>query len=285
MEIAEYNLHQNDSICGIARQLHGLDLTPADHLPLARLRLLNSQLQHSSSVSTFKKRRQELANYIGLNENIEFMVSVPSEVPGPSIPVDSAVSNFKKYNPNDISRSVAFLQRDMNLTEAKRSGFNIDLSVSFGLTSQATAFKQSYTDLLDRHQINVSFSLPLLDWKRNGFRQKIIASAFDASLAELEDNQTSSLANLRIAIDHLTESLNQLKISSDAEILSGEIYKKALKRYSLGKEDLSYVAVALAEKNNAERNRINLILDYWRAYFTIRRLTLYDYQLDRPLAE
>jgi outer membrane protein len=41
--------------------------------------------------------------------------------------------------------------------------------------------------------------------------------------------------------------------------------------------------IAMQEKDEAKRNYIAALRDLWKSYYRLRRLTLYDFEKDRPI--
>ena len=62
---------------------------------------------------------------------------------------------------------------------------------------------------------------------------------------------------------------------------SYQIYKS---RFILGKEDVSSVTLSLNRQQEAQRNYQQALSDYWTYYYTIRTLTLYDFEKEENLS-
>jgi hypothetical protein len=52
----------------------------------------------------------------------------------------------------------------------------------------------------------------------------------------------------------------------------------------IGKADVSSLTLSLNRQQEAQRNYINALKNYWLSYYKIRRLTLYDFSLRTSLA-
>ena len=43
--------------------------------------------------------------------------------------------------------------------------------------------------------------------------------------------------------------------------------------------------ISISEKDAARRNYITALYNYWSLYYTLRSITLYDFEVDAPLTE
>ena len=62
-------------------------------------------------------------------------------------------------------------------------------------------------------------------------------------------------------------------------------YEVSKQRFLIGKIDVLDLNVALEEKDVARRGFVQALRNYWTYYYTLRELTLYDWQRDIKLAE
>jgi len=57
----------------------------------------------------------------------------------------------------------------------------------------------------------------------------------------------------------------------------------ALKKFQNGEISITDLNISLGEREKAKRDYINSLEDYWRAYYNLRILTLYDFELDQKI--
>jgi len=68
----------------------------------------------------------------------------------------------------------------------------------------------------------------------------------------------------------ITKSKEALRMAID----SYSIYKQ---RFILGKVDVNTLTLSLNRRKEAQRNYLTTLNSYWQTYYSIRRLTLYDF--------
>jgi len=73
--------------------------------------------------------------------------------------------------------------------------------------------------------------------------------------------------------------------------VAGNGYLIALKRFQNGEISITDMNIAQGERERAKRDYIRSIQNYWVAYFRLRELTLYDFEMghnisyDNPMLE
>ena len=72
--------------------------------------------------------------------------------------------------------------------------------------------------------------------------------------------------------------------TQEAMALSNDIYAQEMQRFIIGKADLNTLTLAQQRVQNARKNYISSLANYWNSYFKIRQLTLYDFEKDIPLS-
>ncbi|MEE9461716.1 MAG: TolC family protein, partial [Bacteroidales bacterium] len=78
---------------------------------------------------------------------------------------------------------------------------------------------------------------------------------------------------------------DQLRIAAKTDTVAQLRYNVTKQRFYIGKIDVTDLNIALTERDNATRNYLAALQNYWSYFFNIRRLTLYDFQRDLPLNE
>jgi outer membrane protein TolC len=75
----------------------------------------------------------------------------------------------------------------------------------------------------------------------------------------------------------------QLVVSKKADEIGDRKYEISKNRYLIGKISITDLNLALQDKDIAKRNYVQSLEDFWTTYYEIRRLTLYDFEQNRPL--
>ncbi|MEB3323538.1 MAG: TolC family protein, partial [Synechococcaceae cyanobacterium] len=57
----------------------------------------------------------------------------------------------------------------------------------------------------------------------------------------------------------------------------------AYNRYVIGRISIDNLYIAQREKDQAKAQYVQALYGYWRAYYDLRRVTLYDFEQDAPI--
>jgi len=129
----------------------------------------------------------------------------------------------------------------------------------------------------------VQVQVPLVGWGTG-------SHAIEAALAErsrVETNVESQRFTLEQEVKYQVLRFKQLQqqvvLSAKADTVAQRRLDVTRERFVIGKIDVTNFFLAQSEKDNAYRTRIQTLWDYWTTYYRLRRLTLYDFVLQRPL--
>ncbi|MEO9484962.1 MAG: TolC family protein [Ekhidna sp.] len=276
-QIAEFNLANNDTIYNIEKGRYNIGTASEDKLLQVELQLLRSQQDQTQAQLDLQTSRLALRIFIGLNEDENFDLALPEDIP--VFPVDESIAlQYAKDNRSDF---IAFERRrieaDAQVAQAKGQRFQMNLNASFGLNSAGTAFDQSYQNAQSQQFANLTLNIPIVNWGRNEARMKTALAnkqLTDYVIAQEEQNFEQEIITQVRQLDVLRQ---QIEISKKSDEVAQKRYEVAQNRYLIGKIDITNLNIALTEKDTAKRSYNNALRSYWIAYYDLRRLTLYDF--------
>ena len=81
-------------------------------------------------------------------------------------------------------------------------------------------------------------------------------------------------------------NVQQNLIASAEEALDIAImaYNETKQRFMIGKADINSLTLSLNRQQEAQRNYITALQNYWLSYYKIRKLTLHDFETGISLA-
>src|SRR6478672_4475065 len=71
---------------------------------------------------------------------------------------------------------------------------------------------------------------------------------------------------------------DQLVLTAKADSIASEKYQIAKDRYVLGNLSITDLSIAFQEKDQAKRDYIAALRDYWSAFYQLRYLSLFDFE-------
>ncbi len=277
LEIAQYNLANNDTIYKIETGRYNIGTTSQDKLLQVELQLLRSRRDVAQARLDLQSSSLTLRTYIGLNNGETFELIMPREVPNVIVTEEQALQHARETR----SQFIGFVRRkheaDALVAEAKGSRYAVGIESGFGLNSVGTQFNELYDNQARQQYIGLNVDIPLIDWgRRKAAMQTAYASKRLNDFAIARDQITFEQEVITKVQQFETLRL-QIDITKKADEVAFERYNVAQNRYLIGKIDITNLNIALNEKDDARRSYIEALKSFWIEYFNLRRLTLYDY--------
>lgn len=283
LQIAEFNLANNDTIYNIEKGRYNIGATSEDKLLQVELQLLRSKQDVAQAQLDLQTSRLNLRTFIGLNEDTSFDLVLPQSIPNFDVTIDQAL-NYAKANRADF---IAFERRRIEaaaeVEEARRSRFQTTFNASIGYVDQGSTFDQSYSELNDQQFVNLTLFVPLIDWGRNKARTKTAMANKQLNDYVIAQDEQNFEQEIITQVRQLEVLRQQIEISKKSDEVAQQRYLVAQNRYLIGKIDITNLNIALTEKDQAKRSYLAALRAFWRAYFDMRRLTLYDFANDELL--
>ena len=283
LQIASFNLANNDTIYNIEKGRYNIGTTSEDKLLQVELQLLRSRQDVAQANLDLQNSRLALRTFIGLNEDQAFNLTLPESIPEFVVQEAIALSYAEANRADFISFERRRLEADRQVAEAKGQRFQMDLNASFGLNSAGNSLDKSYMNPNNQQAFNLSLNIPIINWGRNEARMKTALAnkkLIDYVIDQEEQNFELEVLTQVRQLDVLKQ---QIEISQKSDEVAQKRYNVAQNRYLIGKIDITNLNIALTEKDNAKRSYINALRTFWIAYYDLRRLTLYDFVGNRLL--
>ena len=278
LQIAQFNLGNNDMIYKIEEGRYSIGTTSKDKLLQVELQLLRSRQDVAQAQLDLETSKLRLRTFIGLNDDEDFELVLPEEIPEFGIDYQEALQYARENRADYIAFNRRKLEAQREVAEARGRRFQTDLVASFGWNGASDVPGDIYDDINNQQRVNFAFNIPILDWGRNKARMRTALAnqrLNDFVVAQDEENFEQEILTQVRQFDML---LTQLEITKKSDEVAQERYNVAQNRYFIGKIDVTNLNIALTEKDNAKGSYVNALRSYWQAYYELRRLTLYDFE-------
>ena len=181
------------------------------------------------------------------------------------------------YSP-DIFQSLLDLDiqnRNMHQVKAEMSP-TLQVFASMGLAQSGSTINEVYQQPFNEQQLRAGLSIPIVDWGRK--RAAITSSKLQIEMTHLDlESRRQSLSN-RVSQRYfdMQEISTRLKLQTELINLSEERYRISKERYTAGAILITELVFAQRNKDQAIRDYLISLRDYYVAYYDLRRLTGYD---------
>ncbi|WP_240627986.1 TolC family protein [Terrimonas sp.] len=279
LQIAQTNLTNTEKIQQIAKEKY--DLGKISKNEILQLQLEQLKAQKAAGIA---KRDKEIATlnlraYAGLNnaENIALVV--------PQSAIDMQVSTDKVLEEAYANRSdaIAFVRRiaeaNRDVAKAKGdNGLNAALTAQLGFSKSAATVPGVYRSPQNQQEVQLIFTIPILDWGRSRSRTKTAQANMQFTEYAVEQDKQIFTQEIVTQVTLFDMMKEQLQLTANADSIASEKYQIAKDRYVLGNLSITDLSIAFQEKDQAKRDYIAALRDFWGAYFQLRYLSLYDFE-------
>lgn len=252
------------------------------------LQLEMDVMSADTDISRAKLQKQtaneNLRNFLGISENVNFELFLPLEIPEFEIDMDRALSNARSNRSRILELQRQLLEAEQEVASTKAStGINGELSGEVGITGLGSSFGDAYRGLQDQQIITLRLSIPLADWGKSKARYEIAKSNYELINLNTSLERINFENEVRIAVQQFVLVKENVELARRSYDASQKRYDLTRKRYVIGKVDITDLNLADREQENQRQNYVQAINQFWQSYYDIRSLTLYDFINNRSL--
>jgi outer membrane protein TolC len=184
----------------------------------------------------------------------------------------------RRLNPEILQLRQKELEAARSLEQAvKDSRFNANLDMSYGLNQSSLTFDEVYINPLDQQMVGVSVSIPLLDWGNSKGRKKMAQSQKEVVDIEVEQALLDFEQQVRLKVIDFNLQGKVVASAARADELAMQSFQVTKKRFMLGKVDVLRLTTAMKNRQMARERYINSLATYWRYFYEVQEITLYDF--------
>jgi len=283
--LAESNLSNSGDNLKIADAKKTLGQISQNDYSRIKLSVLNAQKALNTARMDMKNADFELKSYIGLEQDEDIALSVPLSMVLFEIDPDKALEEAKANRKETPRFERRLITADRELDRAKKNaGVSASLQGSYGVSNSALDFPGVYADPDIEQVLRLNVSIPILDWGRSASSIKLAESQRDLAIFDVEKDKKDFERGIVVQVEQFGLLKDQLITAEEADKVAGNGYKIALKKFQNGEISITDLNISLAEREKAKRDYIGSLEYYWRAFYNLRILTLYDFELDRKIS-
>ena len=283
--IAKKNYANYDTLYKIALGRYNLGKIAENDLLQLELNLLkaeaaieDAELNYTSTLFVFK-------SYLRIKDDLPIKLIPPDKINYFKVPPEKAIVEAKNNTSSGLQFQRRMLEAESQLNQARMDGrFDAEIFASFGLSQSAFEIQNAYADPLDAEQVNIGISMPLLDWGKARGNIKMAESSLDLVTTSIEQEKIDFEQNIFLKVMKFNIQEKQLRIAAKSDTVAQKRYEVTQKRYMIGKvNDVLELNNAQIDNDRSKLNYFMALKTYWKSYYELRKLTLYDFQRDMPI--
>lgn len=274
-KIASQNLEVNEQLLQITTEKVSLGKASEDELLQIRISRDQAAIQYDDALLDMEAAKQDLGVYLGdahrfdltsFTEPPRLLVILPSE--------EELIDMAIKQSDEIQTWNLAIIREEAALAQANADfGIQMNLVASYGTARGSDRLSDVYLRPLTEQQINLTVSLPLVDWGRKKhalaagqIRQEQASDARKQVTGELINRVRTESARFRQLQQHISQR-------SDLVASADKRFNIANERYRIGAISIMDLVWAQREKDLMQQDYIRNLHNMYRSYFRLRQLT------------
>ncbi|MDR3308859.1 MAG: TolC family protein [Tannerella sp.] len=286
LEIAQTNYANADTLYVFAQGRYNIGTITENEMLQLEINKLNEESNRLNAQLEVDNSVQDLRSYLGVKDALPITVVIENNVPLGSIDADEALQYALQNSSDILDLQRQKLESESSVANAKAStGLSANLYMLFGLTQTGHDLETVYRDPLNQQYVEVGFRLPILDWGRGKGQVQLAKSRRDIVYVQAEQARNDFEMNITRLVKQFNLQSNQLHVAIKADYTAERRNEVARKLYLLGKSTILDLNASITEKDTAKRNYITTLNNYWSLYYSLRSITLYDFEKNIPITE
>ncbi|MCG6187900.1 TolC family protein [Maribellus maritimus] len=285
LRIANANLQTADTIFKTGQEKYAMGKISRNELLQLKFGVITAQKSKSKAMLSRETSQLELSSYTGLLVTETATLAIPDKIHHFFIDDSMAVEKALENSQRSLAFKREVLEAQRDLVKAKReSGLNANLQLSYGTTNVANDVTSLYREPQTLQTVNIGLSIPILDWGRAKAKRETALANLKLAEHTVEQDRINFRQEIITQVEYFSMLQGFIEYTRDANQTATERYEIARLRYIAEDISLTEYNIALEQKDYARQDYITALRDYWVTYYTIRILTLHDFENNRQLS-
>lgn len=285
LAMAKQNYANTDTLYQISQKRFEIGaITQSDLLQL-ELRLLNEGISINENQLQLNLAQARIRSYLGYNENADIELIIPTDTPAMKIELDRALTLAMENTSFTYQQRVQQLEAERAVAQAKANRRpQIDLNARFGLNQTGNNPAAAYNKPLDQETVSLGITVPIFDGGVTKGRLKMSLSQKDVIEASLEKDAIDQRQDIYLKVMQFNNQSVQCTISVRADSVSAYRYSLSMQQFANGRLSVMELNNAQTERNSAHDRLITELHNFWNYYYSIQRLTLFDFRNNQNIS-
>lgn len=291
MAQAEYRLAQDnvattDTLYAIGEQRQKIaSISQADLLTL-KLDKVNARNTLKNAEISRKRAMSALATFLNMDRNSYIEVDLPARPRHIDIPADRAIVLAHENNPKYVEQRQNVLEAEREVDRTKKEArFNASFNASMGFNQVADNISAAYRNMLQQDLVSFTVSIPLVDWGVRKGKYNMAKNNLNVVKIAARQEEISLEEDVMMTVSDFSVQQDMIASAEEALDLADLAYDQTRRRFIIGKADINSLTLALNRQQEARKNYIQALQNYWLNYYKIRKLTLHDFESGMSLTD
>jgi outer membrane protein TolC len=285
LEMAEKNYAATQLSVSIAEKRYEIGSITNNELLQLKMSLYNAQLEINDGKMNFESEMLKLRSYLGYNESVIIELIMPQMGPEIQLDYSDVLDRALRNSSANLSNELDMLAARQEVAEAKsNAGLKANLFAQFGVNQKGEKLADTYRNPMDQEIVGLSLSLPILDWGLGRGKIKLAKSREEIAKTQIEQTESEYRQEILIKVMQFNNQNMQCSISARNDSIAKLRYDITMERFKNGSISVTELNTAQTEKDNAVKRYISDLNNYWKYFYSIRKISLYDYFTKKEIA-
>ncbi|MES2375093.1 MAG: TolC family protein [Bacteroidota bacterium] len=284
LETATANLANTQKILGVANLKFELGKISKNEILQLQLELLNAKKGVGTATRDVEISTLNLRSYTGQEGDAKIVMVVPEIISQMTVSADRVLTEAFANRSDAIAfvRKIAEAKRDVALARGQ-TGLTATLMANVGTSNSSGNIPGIYRSPQNQQLLELQFSIPVLDWGRSKAKIKTAEANRQFTEYSVEQDKQTFKQQIVTQVSLFNVMKEQLAYTAQADSIASEKYKIARDRYILGDLSITDLSIAFQENDQAKRDYVQSLRDFWSAYYQLRYLSLYDFERNQKI--
>lgn len=284
LQVAEVNLKNTQQILKVANLKFELGKVSKNEILQLQLELLNARKSVGVANRNIQIATLTLRSYMGFDSESSIALVVPEQISRMEVKAEKVLAEAFANRSDAIAfiRRIAEAQRDVAKAKGQ-TGLTASLTANLGFSNSASNIPDVYKSPQNQQLLQLQFSIPVLDWGRSKSKTKTAEANEQFTVYAVEQDKQTFRQQIITQVTLFNMLKEQIASNAQADSIAGEKYQIARERYVLGDLSITDLSIAFEENDQAKRDFINALRDFWGAYYQLRYLSLYDFEKNQKI--
>ncbi|MBQ6038229.1 MAG: TolC family protein [Bacteroidaceae bacterium] len=279
LALAQENLVSTDTLYKIGVQRQKIaSISQADLLTL-RLDHVNAQNTLQNAEIAVKRAMFSMATFLNIDKDTEITLDLPGKPTSKTITVEEALAKAEENNPTYLEQEQNVLEAEQSLDRARMEArFNASVNASIGFNQVADKLSEAYRHPLRQDLVQVTLSIPLVDWGVRKGRVNMAKNNLNVVRTSADQERQSVEKEIIVTVSDFNIQQRLIASAEEALDLAIQAHEQTRQRFIIGRADVNSLTLSLNRQQEAQKNYIQALRNYWQDYYKLRRLTLHDFE-------
>lgn len=278
-ELTAKKLANSDSLLQIAQERFKLGTVGKSELLQLKLNILEARKALTQDSVNLFLARQELSLYLNMDPASLWSITLPEEAAYFTVAYPDALERARNNSQAVLEFRLQRLQAEQNVAEVTAANkMQFTISANFGYSNTAPDLPKLFNHMNSQQNLSIGFSVPILDWGSASTKRRRAEADLSLTQHQIEQGQIEMEQEVALQLSKWSLLPQQLEVARESREMAEENYELEKQRFLRGLISLNDLNIAESNKESTVTAFYEAEKQYWELYFTIRKLTLYDFE-------